>query len=93
MISENELLRLTARTFDARPCPQATLEDLALDLFLNTYRKEAIAADVLKTNNRSIQEQLAALRFYDLARNCPTHAGVILFGTDVSVAVPKHPDL
>jgi len=78
----------TAKTFDARPCPEATLGDLALDLFLNTYRKEAIAADVIKTNNRSIEEQLAALRFYDLKRGCPTHAGVLLFGTDVRGLLP-----
>jgi ATP-dependent DNA helicase RecG len=78
----------TAKTFDARPCPEAGLEDLALDLFLNTYRKEAIAADVLKTNNRRVEEQLAALRFYDLKRNCPTRAGVILFGSDVRGFLP-----
>jgi ATP-dependent DNA helicase RecG len=78
----------TAKTFDARPCPEASLEDLALDLFLNTYRKEAVAADVIKSNDRSIEEQLAALRFYDLKRNCPTHAGVILFGADVRGFLP-----
>ncbi len=78
----------TAKTFDARPCPEASLEDLALDMFLNTYRKEAIAADVIKSNNRTVEEQLAALRFFDLKRGCPTHAGVILFGTDVRHFLP-----
>lgn len=78
----------TARTFDARPCQEAKLEDLALDIFLNTYRKEAIAADVIRSNNRTVEEQLAALRFFDLKRGCPTHAGVILFGTDVRYFLP-----
>jgi ATP-dependent DNA helicase RecG len=78
----------TTKTFDARPCPEASLEDLALDLFLNTYRKEAVAADVLKLNNRTMEEQLAALRFYELRRNCPTHAGIILFGKDVRGFLP-----
>jgi ATP-dependent DNA helicase RecG len=78
----------TARTFDARPCPEASLEELALDMFLNTYRKEAIAADIIQSNNRTIQEQLAALRFYDLKRDCPTHAGIILFGSDVRGVLP-----
>lgn len=78
----------TARTFDARPCVEATLNDLALDLFLNTYRKQAIAADVLRSNNRSIEEQLAALRFFDLRRHCPTHAAIMLFGTDVRGFLP-----
>lgn len=78
----------TARTFDSRPCPDASLEDLAVDIFLNTYRKQAIAADIIQTNNRTIEEQLAALRFYDLKRNCPTHAGIILFGTGVREVLP-----
>ena len=78
----------TAKTFDAQACPEANLEDLAVDMFLNTYRKEAIAADVIKSNNRTLEEQLAALRFYDLKRECPTHAGVILFGNDVRHFLP-----
>lgn len=78
----------TAKTFDARPCPEASLDDLALDLFLNTYRKAAVAADVLRSNNRTVKEQLAALRFYDLQKDCPTHAGVILFGADVRGFLP-----
>jgi ATP-dependent DNA helicase RecG len=73
----------TARTFDARPCTEANLEDLALDLFQNTYRKEAIAADVLSANHRDIEEQLAALRFFDLRRKKPTHAAILLFGKNV----------
>ena len=72
-----------ARTFDARPCPEAGLDDLEIDLFLHVYRKAAVAEEILRTNQRSIGEQMAALRFYDLGRDCPTHAGVLLFG--------KHP--
>lgn len=69
-----------ARTFDARPCPEARLEDLEVDLFLNVYRKAALAEEVIQTNKRSLEEQLAALRFYDPGRDCPTHAGLLAFG-------------
>jgi ATP-dependent DNA helicase RecG len=89
MISEKELLKerilserrvAMARTFDARPCPEARLEDLEMDLFLHVYRKAAVAEEIIRANNRSLEEQMAALRFYDLGRDCPTHAGVLLFG-------------
>jgi ATP-dependent DNA helicase RecG len=69
-----------AHTFDARPCREARLEDLEVDLFLNVYRKAAVAEEVIQTNNRRLEEQLAALRFYDLGRDCPTHAGLLAFG-------------
>lgn len=69
-----------ARSFDAQPCPEATLDDLDQDRFLLTYRKRAIALDVIAANGRTLPQQLAGLRFFDLRRNCPTHAGILLFG-------------
>ncbi len=74
-----------ARTFDARPCREATLDDLEIDLFLHVYRKAAVAAEVIRANKRTVEEQLAALRFYDLRHDCPTHAGVLAFGRN-----PRH---
>lgn len=78
----------TSKSFDARACLEASLDDLVLDIFLNTYRKEAIAADVLAGNHRTIEEQLAALRFFDLRQNRPTHAAVLLFGKDARNFMP-----
>ena len=78
ILSEKRLTH--ARTFDARPCLDSRLEDLVLDLFQITYLKEAVAAEVLAENHRSLPEQLASLRFLDFRSGCPTNAGVILFG-------------
>lgn len=69
-----------ARTFDAQPCPEATLDDLNDERFLLGYRKKVIADDVIAANGRSLPQQLAGLRFFDLRRHCPTHAGILLFG-------------
>ncbi len=77
-----------ARTWDARPCHEAGLGDLVLDLFLVGYRQFAVAPEVIEENNRSTTEQLAALRFFDLKRGCPTHAAVLLFGRDPLFFVP-----
>jgi ATP-dependent DNA helicase RecG len=68
-----------ARSFDAQPCRQATLDDLDADRFLVGYRKKVIAPDVIAENSRSLEQQLAGLSFFDLTHQCPTHAGVLLF--------------
>lgn len=78
LLSEKRLSN--ARTFDARPCLDSRLEDLALDLFQLTYLKEAVASDVLVENHRTVAEQLGSLRFFDSRSGCPTNAGIILFG-------------
>jgi ATP-dependent DNA helicase RecG len=68
-----------ARSFDAQPCTEATLDDLNEERFLLGYRKRAIAEEVIAANRRSLAQQLASLRFFDLRRNCPTYAGILLF--------------
>lgn len=77
-----------ARTWDARPCWEATLEDLALDLFVVGYRRFAVSPEVIEQNNRKLPDQMAALRFYDLRHERPTHAAVLLFGKDPLFFVP-----
>jgi ATP-dependent DNA helicase RecG len=71
-----------AKSFDAQPCLGSTVGDLSIDLFLTTYRTEAIAADVLAENHRKVEEQMASLRLFDLNRNCPTTTGILLFAKD-----------
>ena len=70
------------RTFDTRPCHGSTGKDLIPDLFLVTYLPAAVAHDVIEENRRDRDEQMASLRFYDLAADCPTNAGVLLFAKD-----------
>jgi ATP-dependent DNA helicase RecG len=83
--TEAEERRLTekrvshAHTYDARPCLESSMADLAADLFTNTYRQQAFAEDVIAANHRELKQQLAALRFYDLSNDCPTNAGILLF--------------
>lgn len=83
--TESEERRLTerrvshARTFDARPCRGGALQDLATDIFLNTYRQQAVSEEVIAGNHRELRQQMAALRFFDLKFDCPTHAGILLF--------------
>lgn len=77
----SERRTVLARTFDARPCAGASMKDLVAELFL-AYRRRAVDPEVIQENHRSLEHQLASLRFFDLDRECPTNAGVLLFGVD-----------
>lgn len=67
-------------TFDATPCFSATIDDLDLDVFRNKFLLKAVSKEILESETRPVEEQLAALGMFDLANNCPTFAGIILFG-------------
>jgi len=71
-----------ARTFDQRPCPDATLGDLRLETFQSEYLPRVVDPAILAVNQRSVEEQLASLRFFDLRSAKPTYAGVLVFGRD-----------
>jgi len=71
-----------SRTWDLRSCRDASLEDIALDLFKLGYLPSAVNGAVLAENGRTPQEQMASLRFFDLRQGLPTNAGVLLFGKD-----------
>lgn len=71
-----------ARTFDQRPCTGATLDDLLLEPFRTDYLPRVVDPGVIAANTRALEEQLASLRFFDLRRQMPTHAGLLVFGRD-----------
>jgi ATP-dependent DNA helicase RecG len=76
-----------ARTFDMRPCLDAAFDELAPELFY-TYRARAIAPEIIEENHRSLKHQMASLRIFDLRRECPTNAGILLFGKDPRFWIP-----
>ena len=70
---------MLAKSFDALPCLEFKLDDLALGQF-DAYRHEALDAETIAANHRPLEHQLASLRLYDPDRHCATHAGVLLVG-------------
>lgn len=76
-----------ARSFDARPCQEGTLDDLALGQF-DAYRREVVDQETIAANHRPIELQLASLRLFDPERACPTHAGILLFGKNPRFFLP-----
>ena len=67
-----------SRSFDASSCTEAGLSDIG-EILYDDYRRKALAPEVIAANHRSIEEQMASLRFYDLKRDCPSYASIILF--------------
>lgn len=76
------------RPFDTSPCHGSSLDDLQIELFKTFYLPKAIDKETLEQNNRPIKLQLASLRFYDLKYDCPTHAGILLFGHQPTRFIP-----
>lgn len=76
-----------ARSFDALPCSEATIQDIALGQF-DAYRRQAVDAETILANQRSIELQLASLRLYDLKAGRPSNAGILLFGKNPRFFLP-----
>jgi ATP-dependent DNA helicase RecG len=78
----------TAKTFDAQPEFGANLEEISLERFQLNYLPLAIDRHTLLANSRETRAQLASLRFYDLIRDCPTNAGILVFGLNPLFYLP-----
>lgn len=76
-----------ARSFDALPCPEASIDEIALGQF-DSYRRQAVDSETISNNHRSIEQQLASLRLFDPDRSCLTHAGILLFGKNPRFYLP-----
>lgn len=85
MLSERRTV--TARSFDTTPCSDATVKDLSIPLF-EGYRQQAVDSEIIAANHRDLELQLASLRFYNTTNNCPTNAGIILFGKNPRYNLP-----
>ena len=73
-----------ARSFDIQPCYGSSIEDLNTNIFQLTYLPTAIDEETLRENGRALKHQLASLKFYDLTDDCPTNAGILMFGKSPS---------
>ncbi len=67
-------------TFDTMPCLSAKLPDIDTDLCRTKYLQPLLGKDMLDTDSRSIEEQMAAVGMFDTEHLCPTYAAMVLFG-------------
>jgi len=75
--------------YDLRPIRAATLDDLNLNRFESEYLPSAVAVDILDQNQRSLEQQLASLRFVTAEPPpTPTVVGILVAGRDPRGFVP-----
>jgi ATP-dependent DNA helicase RecG len=73
--------------FDINPLPMASIEDLDIEFFKNSYLPKAIAPDILEQNNRSLEDQLKSLRFLT-PKGIPTVLGILAIGKNPRWHIP-----
>ena len=76
------------QTFDAMPCLDGSIGDLDVRLFRQIYLPKAYPEDVLENDKRDVRLQLQSLGFYDMRHDCPTYAGILMFGNNVERRLP-----
>jgi ATP-dependent DNA helicase RecG len=75
--------------FDIQPVLAATFEDLDLDLFRRVYLPATLPVDILEQNQRSTEQQLAAMRFATVElQPQPTVLGLLVVGKDPRQFLP-----
>ncbi|MFH1096140.1 MAG: RNA-binding domain-containing protein [Candidatus Desantisbacteria bacterium] len=85
ILTEKRIAR--SHSFDSLPMQDAGISNISIPIF-HDYRGQVIAKDVIDANNRTVEEQLASLRFFDVTRNCVTTAGILLFGVNPRFYLP-----
>lgn len=87
----NEKRRSRDLPYDLQALPSATLADLNLELFQQSYLPFTLAPEVLEENQRSLTQQLASVRFTTPEPEfCPTVLGILVVGRDAQQFVPGH---
>ena len=67
-------------TFDTMPCLAAKLNDINTELLRTKYLIPLLGNELVESDTRPIEEQMAAVGMYDTEHQCPTYAAVVLFG-------------
>ncbi|MBM3215782.1 transcriptional regulator [Candidatus Poribacteria bacterium] len=84
-----EKRRFRDQPFDLRPIGTSALDDLDVEMFQREYLPTAIAAEVLDANSRTVEQQLASVRFATVTEPFqPTVTGVLVVGRDPQGHLP-----
>ena len=85
----NEKRRFGDIPFDIYPVPSATLPDLDLLQFEREYLAQAFTPDILESNDRSIEEKLAATKMVaSMDDTIPTILGLLVIGKNPQDFLP-----
>ncbi|HAO10497.1 MAG TPA: transcriptional regulator [Planktothrix sp. UBA8407] len=76
--------------FDIQALPSASLEDFNLNLFQQEYLPASLPLDILEQNQRTIEQQLASVRFINRLNHPiqPTNLGILVIGKEPRDFIP-----
>ncbi len=74
--------------FDQQPVPGSSMAELDLELFASTYLPAAVSPEVIRENQRTVEDQLASLRLLTPDASDPTVLGHLLIGLDPTAWIP-----
>ena len=75
--------------FDIQSLPSGTLDDLNLTLFQQEYLPSTLPRDILEENQRTVEHQLASVRFITTLQSIqPTNLGILVVGKDPRQLIP-----
>lgn len=75
--------------FDIQSLPSGTLDDLNLTLFQQEYLPSTLPSDILEENQRTVEHQLASVRFISTLQSIqPTNLGILVVGKDPRQLIP-----
>lgn len=80
--------QIHSSSFDGRPCREASIDDIDVELFKNEYLPKAVSTATLAKDKRTPIQQMASLRLFDTRFNCPTYAGMLLLGNNPQYFIP-----
>ncbi|VXD25931.1 conserved hypothetical protein [Planktothrix serta PCC 8927] len=86
----SEKRRFRDLPFDIQPLPSASLEDFNLNLFQQEYLPASLPPDILEQNQRTIEQQLASVRFINRLNYPiqPTNLGILVIGKQPRDFIP-----
>lgn len=76
--------------FDIQALPSASLDDFNLNLFQQEYLPASLPPDILEQNQRTIEQQLASVRFINRLNYPiqPTNLGILVIGKEPRDFIP-----
>ena len=75
--------------FDIQSLPSGTLDDLNLTLFQQEYLPSTLPRDILEENQRTVEHELASVRFISTLPSIqPTNLGILVVGKDPRQLIP-----
>lgn len=85
-----EKSQIHSSSFDGRPCREATIDDIDVELFKNEYLPKAVSPATLAKDRRTTIQQMASLRLFDTRLIVPPMPECYCWDTILNISFREH---